>query len=223
LLETELLTNLLCDESHVVINISEIRKLETIFNTKNDHKSLEYNDNNFMMDTYFWGEYSSEVMNQNDTFGLIFSTWIKNRFRMNIVKWSPNTPLYPRFMFLGTDKGILAYLEFFYHESKELIDDEMILQYGICHEMNGLKKRIALVNSHLDRPVFYVHILNYEHFKGIFFETTDMIKNNIFESNYTKKTVNEREYYFTNIGEMGSLDELINMFGDLKKNNIKFY
>lgn len=222
MLDIDLLRKLFCNEASGEITESEIRTLETISNMKCNDEIIEKNDN-FMRDSVWWGEYLPEVISKNDSFGPDFSAWIKKNCKMNVTEWVPNNPLYPRFMFLGTDKGILAYIEFFYHDSKELVNDNIICKYGICHEMSGLKNRIALVDSHLDRPVFYIHFINYQNYKGIYFETTEMIKNKIFEKDFVKESIDDKEYYFSELRELGSLEELIIIFTDLKKNNVKFY
>lgn len=179
--------------------------------------------NKFWIDTIENGQYSKKNEQINDSLGIPFSSWIKKKHRMNVTSWEPNNALYPRYMLLGTDKGILAYIEFFFHSSKEVVASDIATRYGICHELEGLKRRIGLVDSDLDRPVFYIHVLDYVNFKGIFFETTEMVKNNIFEKRALILNQEKMEYYFSDIREMGSLDELISIFEDLKRNNVKFY
>lgn len=177
----------------------------------------------FIQEVIGQAEYSTENENINDSVGTIISNWFKKKRRLNVVQWKPNNDKYPRFMLLGTDKGILAYIEFFFHQSKKATDDVTVCRMGICHLMDDLKKRLPLVDSDLDRPTFYVHVLNYPCQKGIYFETTEMIKNNIFEKSdciYNGKT---RHLYFSNIDEMGDFEELVSMFEDLKKNNVKFF
>ncbi len=126
-------------------------------------------------------------------------------------------------MLLGTDKGILAYIEFFYHTSDIRVDDAAVGRMGICHLMKDLRTRLPLVDSDLDRPVFYVHFLDYPNQKGIFFETTEMIKNNIFGNTKCVYSHNSGDLYFSDISEMGEFEELVCMFEDLKRHHVKFY
>lgn len=167
--------------------------------------------------------YSSENIKLNDAAGTSISIWLKKNKRLNIVKWVPNNNNYPKFMLLGPDKGILAYVEFFYHSTFVTDKDIPVECFGLCHLMTDIRKRLPLVDSDLDRPVFYVHIMDYFNLKGIFFETTEMIKNNIFENSNFICNLGSEEVYFSNINEMGDFKELICVFEDLKKNNVKFY
>lgn len=56
---------------------------------------------------------SAVNIKNNDEFGMCLATWLKKKKRLNIVKWESNNVNYPKFMLLGTDKGILAYIDFF--------------------------------------------------------------------------------------------------------------
>ncbi len=84
-------------------------------------------------------------------------------------------------------------------------------------------KKISLVDSELDRPVFYIHILDSEDHQDIYFETTEQIKDVIFSGNYDI-TQNEGESYLcSQINCMGTFEELMTIFMDLKKNNVRYY
>lgn len=168
-------------------------------------------------------KYSAVNVKNNDEFGICLAAWLKKKKRLNVVQWEPNNVNYPKFMLLGTDKGILAYIEFFYHTVDISVDDAIVGRMGICHLMKDLRTRLPLVDSDLDRPVFYVHFLNYPNQKGIFFETTEMIKNNIFEKSRCVFLNNSDDLYFSDISEMGEFEELVCMFEDLKRNNVKIY
>lgn len=177
----------------------------------------------FLRTAYLQGQYSDENMAKNDRLGSVLSDRIKKNDRLNIMRWEPNNELYPRYMLLGTDRGILAYLAFFHHISSNAVSDDVISKYGICHELSGLKARLALVDSDLDRPVFYVHLMEYPNLQGIYFETTEMIKNNLFEQRAEVADYQGKKYYFSNLEEMGPLEELIEILRDLKKNNVRMY
>lgn len=168
-------------------------------------------------------KYSAVNVKNNDEFGICLAAWLKKKKRLNVVQWEPNNVNYPKFMLLGTDKGILAYIEFFYHTADISVDDATVGRMGICHLMKDLRNRLPLVDSDLDRPVFYVHLLDFPNQKGIFFETTEMIKNNIFENSKCVFLNNFGDLYFSDISEMGEFEELVCMFEDLKRNNVKFY
>lgn len=176
----------------------------------------------FFEDVLLQATYTHDNIVNNDVAGEVLAAWLKKKKQLNIAQWEPNKEQYPKFMLLGTDKGILAYVEPFYHSSCVDADVAMIAKYGICHKMKDLKGRLALIDSDLDRPVFYVHILNYPSVKGVFFETTEMIKNNIYEESKCIDIKSSRKYYFSDLSEMGDFEELVRIFDDLKKNNVKF-
>lgn len=189
-----------------------------------EKKKLEIDENSsFIQDVISQADYSAENERINDQAGVIIANWLKKKKKLNVIQWEPNNINYPKFMLLGTDKGILAYIEFFYHQSNTEVDDITAGRTGICHLMNDLRRRLSLVDSDLDRPVFYVHILDYPNQKGVFFETTEMIKNNIFEKSECACNGKNGSLYFSDISEMGDFSELVCMFEDLKKNNVKFY
>lgn len=193
------------------------------FANETQEEMLIEESSSFMQEVIGQAEYSVENVKLNDEAGSIVAAWLKKKKRLNVVQWEPNNVNYPKFMLLGTDKGILAYIEFFYHRSDRRVDDATVGRMGICHLMKDLRTRLSLVDSDLDRPVFYVHILDYPGQKGVFFETTEMIKNNIFENSKCVYNKNTSDLYFSDISEMGDFDELVCMFEDLKKNNVKFY
>ena len=83
--------------------------------------------------------------------------------------------------------------------------------------MKDLRNRLPLIDSDLDRPVFYVHLLDFPNQKGIFFETTGMIKNNIFENSKCVSLDRSGYLYFSDLAEMGDFEELVYIFEDLKK------
>lgn len=185
-------------------------------------ETIPDNYRSFIRETIKQASYSTENLKLNDEVGLSIATWLKKNKRLNVVKWEPNNSNYPNFMLLGPDKGILAYIEFFYHKTLINVDDIPAESIGLCHLMTDLRTRLPLVDSDLDRPVFYVHIMDYPNQKGIFFETTEMIKNNIFENTKFICKLGFEELYFSNICEMGDFNDLVCIFEDLKKNNVKF-
>lgn len=192
--------------------------------TNENQKELVIDDSSvFVQKVIEQAKYSIENVKINDEIGTCIAAWLKKKKRLNVVQWEPSNENYPKFMLLGTDKGILAYIEFFYHTSDISVDDATVGRMGICHLMKDLRARLPLVDSDLDRPVFYVHFLDYPNQKGIFFETTEMIKNNIFENTKCVYINNSSDLYFSDISEMGEFEELVCMFEELKRNNVKFY
>lgn len=204
------------------LKVTDIKFCDSFESEKSEKVQINKNDR-FVQQVIEQAQYLPENETKNDLAGSLISSWLKRKKKLNIMQWTPNNPNYPKFMLLGTDKGILAYVEFFYHNSNENIDDNIVGQMGICHILNDLRKRLSLVDSDLDRPVFYVHVIDYKNQKGIFFETTEMIKNKIFENTLSVYEGEPMDLYFSKISEMGEFEELIGIFEDLKKNNVKFY
>lgn len=91
---------------------------------------------------------------------------------------------------------------------------------------------MEIIDSELDRPTFYVHWIDYHDLKGIFFESSQQVKEYLYE-NSTQFTRNEREGDFVikkKVGytekiysplfEMGTFEEFIDILLDLKKNGV---
>ncbi|OUQ55030.1 hypothetical protein B5E58_12960 [Tyzzerella sp. An114] len=190
-------------------------------------KNLDYQNkiklDSFLDNSILQGSHSRLHLQIEKVIGEEISLWVKKKKRLNISCWEPNKDLYPQYMLLGTDRGILAYIEFFYHNYQGKIEKDIIEKQAVLYRLSELKERISVVDSDLDRPVFYIHILNYYNYKDIVFETTEMIKDKIFSGNVIIKKENDEDYYFADLREMGSFDELVNIFENLKKNNVKFY
>ena len=89
---------------------------------------------------------SAVNIKNNDEFGMCLAAWLKKKKRLNIVKWESNNVNYPKFMLLGTDKGILAYIDFFYHTTNISVDDATVGRVGICHLMKDLRNRLPLID-----------------------------------------------------------------------------
>ena len=120
------------------------------------------------------------------------------RYKFKIEKWEPNKSNYPDYMFLGGDRGILAYIY--------LLDDDKI-------PINEIVKKVSLAESELDRPVFFIN--NYHDLNCLYFETNEQIKDILFNG-YSGN------YYHPEINTAGDFENLINIFKDLKINSVKF-
>ena len=125
--------------------------------------------------------------------------------QLNIVKWEPSNPYYPEYMFLGTDRGILAYVDFFTH----------VDQNDLSCELDDIVEKTRLATSDLDRPIFYIHLAN--NLSSFFcFETDEQVKDRIFTGDNCLLRAFEDSYY-VDIDQTGSFDELISIFKRLKK------
>ncbi|MBQ7975847.1 MAG: hypothetical protein IJ300_09215 [Clostridia bacterium] len=135
---------------------------------------------------------------------------LKKKLKISIINWQPSHKEYPSYMFLGGDRGILAYVDFKYIQSEENFSDSNI----VC-DSQLILKTLRAADSQLDRPVFFVYMLNCRDKQGIYFETNEQIKDRWFRNLYSSK------YYAPVVDEMGDFNNLIALWTDLKKNNVK--
>ena len=139
-----------------------------------------------------------------------FLMFIKKKMKFSIVDWEPPHKEYPSHMFLSGDKSILAYVDFKYSESNNPFSDS-----ELACDSKMLLETLRSADSQLDRPVFFVYMLNYRDKQGIFFETNEQIKDRWFKNSYSSK------YYVPVVDEMGDFNNLITIWNDLKKNNVR--
>lgn len=139
-----------------------------------------------------------------------FLIFIKKKMKFSIVDWTPTHKAYPSHMFLSGDKGILAYVDFKYVESNESFSDT-----ELACDSKLLLETLRSADSQLDRPVFFVYMLNYRDKQGIYFETNEQIKDRWFKSSCSS------EYYIPVVDEMGDFNNLIAIWYDLKKNHVR--
>ncbi|WP_449623074.1 hypothetical protein [Robertmurraya sp. Marseille-Q9965] len=144
---------------------------------------------------------------------------------------------YPDCMVLNTDKGILAYFEVKYHGAPFISAIHKIGRY--CYEgsatldIEKVTKQIELIESELDRPTFYLHWIDYPCLKGIFFETSEQVKNYIYEVGEEfereeregdlkgTRRVGYKKKIYSPLHQMGTFEEFIEIIQDMKKNGVK--
>lgn len=174
--------------------------------------ALDYIENCFLQSNI---QISFDMQNNEESFSEDeileqFLMLIKKKMKFSIVDWQPTHKKYPSHMFLSGDKGILAYVDFKYIESdKNFSDSELACDSKL------LLETIRSADSQLDRPVFFVYMLNYRDKQGIYFETNEQIKDRWFKKSYSS------EYYVPVVDEMGDFNNLITIWNDLKKNNVR--
>ncbi len=138
-------------------------------------------------------------------------SFLRSRYRFNVVEWQPDSPAYPKYMFLGGDRGILAYVQFNYVMSEQTLSPELLSMSA-----EALTDTVAKAYSCLDRPVFFVHIINTADTKAVLFETDEQIRDRCF-----RKGVHS-SVYCPVLDEMGTAQELIKLWSDIKKNGVRF-
>lgn len=168
----------------------------------------------------------------------IIIDFLRSKYKLNIVHGDNQNKKYPDCMLLSGDKGILAYFEVKYHGAPFISAINKIGRY--CYEASAtmdlkkLTKQIEIVESELDRPVFYLHWIDYPCLKGLFFETSDQVKNELFELgeefereeregdfSSSRKKVGYTSKFYSKLLEMGSFEELVDVFLDMKKNGVR--
>ena len=162
---------------------------------------------------------NKEMINlfENDSFTMneiidILLKYLKQKHKMSIVNWESASKGYPSYMFLSGDKGILAYIDFKYIKSNCKFSETNNL-----FSTDSLLETIRVADSQLDRPVFFVYILNCEDKQGIFFETNEQIKDRWFTNQYCQKE------YSPILEEAGDMPNLISIFQALKQNGVHYY
>ena len=145
------------------------------------------------------------------TNGIIHS--IKKYYKFNISKWDSPNQYYPEYLLLSTDKGILGYICFSYYSGQQFNSNDLAVP------LNEIIRTVSYAESRLNRPIFFVKILNYKNNVRIIFETSDQIKDRLF--NESGSTLNN--YYIPNISLMGDFKNLIRIWDNLKKLGVKIY
>ncbi len=136
----------------------------------------------------------------------------QTNYKLNIVPWTPNNSAYPRYMLLGGDRGILAYIRFIYIESPATFAPKQLSIPSF-----PVLQTIAKAESHLDRPVFFIYFINVPDKCEMRFETNEQIKDRWLSSGFSSSV------YCPVYEEMGDANNLLAMWNNLKKNSVRFY
>ena len=116
----------------------------------------------------------------------ILIDFLKQRLGINCVHGDVHDKRYPDCMVLGPDKGIVAYFEVKYHAAPFLTSFQKINRP--CYEGSAtldykkIVKQLEIIESDLERPVFYLHWIDYPCVKGIFFETSEQVKDYLYNT-----------------------------------------
>lgn len=93
---------------------------------------------------------------------------------------------YPDCMILSGDKQIVAYFEVKYHSAPFISAINKINRYcyegSVTLDYKKIIKQLEIIESDLERPVFYLHWVDFPCLKGVFFETSEQVKQYIYES-----------------------------------------
>jgi len=172
-----------------------------------------FNNTNGQMTIQYLGNNESQECSEDDLINS-FKKIFKMKYKVNIENWIPNQKEYPHYMFLGGDRGILAYLVFKVINTSEVFNTSLITS-----DLLYVKEVVSKAFSDLDRPVFFIYLINTLDKKTIYFETDEQIKDRLFndENSYTK----DKNTYIPNINTLGTLNNLIESFKKLKNSTDK--
>ena len=114
--------------------------------------------------SYFMNPRNKSIKGLDVQFGRLLEDviidFLKTKYKLNVTHGDNSNKKYPDCMLLSGDKGILAYFEVKYHGAPFISAINKIGRY--CYEgsatldLNKLVKQIEIVESELDRPVFYL-------------------------------------------------------------------
>lgn len=160
----------------------------------------------------------------------IFITYLKT-LRINVIRADLKDRRYPDLLVLDSSKEIIAYIELKYHAAPFLLTYKMregreCYEGSLTLDKKKIVKQLEIFESEIERPVFYVHWVDFPCIKGIFFQTSeqlqDMLANNKDEytrkeregdfeikKDGTEKKVGYGQKVYPSIAEMGNFAELI--------------
>ena len=136
----------------------------------------------------------------------------RTKYKKNIVSWTPPDPTYPDYMLLAGDRGILAYIRFLYFSSQTAFDTKKLALPTF-----PLLQTVTKAESQLDRPVFFVWVINFPDKSEIRFETDEQIRDRWLRSGFSDPV------YYPVYDEMGDVENLFDIWENLRKNNVRLY
>ena len=153
---------------------------------------------------------------ENNSFAFIdncilqFIKKIKMENNISLINWEPKNKNYPEYLLLSGDKGILAYVDFYVIK---LLDDD--LSKSLETDSFTLLNQILIADTQLDRPIFFVYIIETKNKKHVLFETNEQIKDRWLADGLHSPV------YTPIVDEMGDLDNLISIWTSMKKSSAR--
>ncbi|MBA3758202.1 hypothetical protein H0X10_01040 [Candidatus Saccharibacteria bacterium] len=141
----------------------------------------------------------------------------------------------PDIMILDRTRNIKAYIEMKYHNAPFMLAWNLLgrepYEGSITMDTKKLEKQLIEIESELERPVYFVHWVDFPDLKGIFFNTNEQIRMYLEEDSEQfvrkdrdgdfketiyaiRKKVGYSEKFYPPLHEMGDFSELLN---NLKK------
>lgn len=144
-----------------------------------------------------------------------------------------NNKQYPDCMVLCGDKQIAAYFEVKYHSAPFISAINKINRYcyegSITLDYKKIIKQLELIDSDIERPVFYLHWVDFPCLKGVFFETSEQVKQYIYEAGEEfsrEKRIGDNEKnpknvylskFYSPLLQMGSFEEFVELIRNIIK------
>jgi len=110
-------------------------------------------------------------------------SFIQGKLGTRVCRGDLENRSYPDCKILKEDGSIAAYFEVKYHAApfvysvrftgRECYEGSVTLDY------KKMKKQLALIDEEINVPVFYLHWIDYPCLKGIFFESSEEVKNHM--------------------------------------------
>lgn len=162
----------------------------------------------------------------------ILIDYFTNHLKIKAVHGDKTNKKYPDCMILGKDKGIIAYFEVKYHCAPFIQAINKIGRY--CYESSAtldvkkIERQIEIIESDIERPVFYLHWIDYPCLKGIFFETSDQVKKALINEKQFERQEREgdheknsqsiyKEKIYSRLLEMGTLEDFVEILRGMIK------
>lgn len=162
----------------------------------------------------------------------IFIDYMKT-LGINIIRADLKDRRYPDLMILDSSKEIIGYIELKYHGAPFVMTYKMrpgreCYEGSITLDKEKIIKQLKIIFSELDRPVFFVHWVDFPCLKGIFHQTSEQLQELLLsgaEEYYRKhkegdfeekkdgtiKKVGYTEKIYPSILEMENFEDLINI------------
>ena len=159
-----------------------------------------------------------------------FIDYLKSE-NINVVRADTKNKRLPDIMVLDKTKNISSYIELKYHNAPFMLSWRLInrepYEGSITLDTNKIKKQIIEIDSELERPVFFVHWVDFPDLKGVFFNTNEQIKHYLLEesiqfnrkkrkgdfkekdNNKMLSKVGYTEKFYPPLHEMGDFNELL--------------
>lgn len=114
---------------------------------------------------------------------------------------------YPDIMVLDSSKEIRAYIELKYHAAPFLMQYKKnpgreCYEGSLTIDKIKLEKQLQIIYSELDRPVLYVHWVDFPCIKGVFFQTSEQLNEYLNNTNEKfERKEREGDFIMTNGGK----------------------